>query len=152
MAYVSGIVAINNLQLTCSFSSRQYNFLATPKRKKLKAKSCARISGPDSSSSVTTQRNMFWNFKLLKSVELDMFVNNDDDDEMSEGFFEAIEELERMTRETFDVLEEINDKLSARELQLVLVYFLQEGRDSWCTLEVFEWLQKEKMVDKEKME
>ncbi|KAL2511262.1 Pentatricopeptide repeat-containing protein [Abeliophyllum distichum] len=95
---------------------------------------------------------MFRNFWLLKSVELDMFVTSDDEDEMSEGFFEAIEELERMTREPSDVLEEMNDKLSARELQLVLVYFSQEGRDSWCTLEVFEWLQKENRVDKETME
>ncbi|RXH83906.1 hypothetical protein DVH24_013151 [Malus domestica] len=71
---------------------------------------------------------------------------------MSEGFFEAIEELERMAREPSDVLEEMNDRLSARELQLVLVYFSQEGRDSWCALEVFEWLRKENRVDKETME
>ncbi|KAE8711220.1 Pentatricopeptide repeat-containing protein [Hibiscus syriacus] len=55
---------------------------------------------------------------------------------MSEGFFEAIEELERMTREPSDVLEEMNDKLSSRELQLVLVYFSQEGRDSWSDCDV----------------
>ncbi|KAL2454905.1 Pentatricopeptide repeat-containing protein [Abeliophyllum distichum] len=151
MASVSGIAAIN-LRLTRGCSSRQYNFLATPKSNKLKVKSCARISGLESSGSVTTKRNMFRNFWLLKSVELDMFVTSDDEDEMSEGFFEAIEELERMTREPSDVLEEMNDKLSARELQLVLVYFSQEGRDSWCTLEVFEWLQKENRVDKETME
>ena len=74
------------------------------------------------------------------------------DDEMSDGFFEAIEELERMTREPSDVLEEMNDGLSARELQLVLVYFSQDGRDSWCALEVFDWLRKENRVDKETME
>ncbi|KAJ8749780.1 hypothetical protein K2173_012331 [Erythroxylum novogranatense] len=90
--------------------------------------------------------------RLLKSVELDRFLTSDDEDEMSEGFFEAIEELERMTREPSDVLEEMNDRLSARELQLVLVYFSQEGRDSWCALEVFEWLRKENRVDKETME
>ncbi|KAI3676399.1 hypothetical protein L1987_86006 [Smallanthus sonchifolius] len=71
---------------------------------------------------------------------------------MSEGFFEAIEELERMTRDPSDVLEELSSKLSARELQLVLVYFSQEGRDSWCVLEVFEWLKKENKVDEETME
>ncbi|KAJ0959868.1 hypothetical protein J5N97_000396 [Dioscorea zingiberensis] len=71
---------------------------------------------------------------------------------MGESFFEAIEELERMRREPSDVLEEMNDRLSARELQLVLVYFSQEGRDSWCALEVFEWLRKENRVDKETME
>ncbi|GKC08001.1 pentatricopeptide repeat-containing protein [Tanacetum coccineum] len=76
----------------------------------------------------------------------------DDEDEMSEGFFEAIEELERMTRDPSDILEEMNSRLSARELQLVLVYFSQEGRDSWCALEVFEWLKKENKVDDETME
>uniref|UniRef100_A0A2P2Q3N6 Pentatricopeptide repeat-containing protein n=1 Tax=Rhizophora mucronata TaxID=61149 RepID=A0A2P2Q3N6_RHIMU len=91
-------------------------------------------------------------FRLLKSVDLDRFITSDDEDEMSEGFFEAIEELERMTREPSDVLEEMNDRLSARELQLVLVYFSQEGRDSWCALEVFDWLRKGNRVDKETME
>lgn len=91
-------------------------------------------------------------FRLYKSVELDQYITNDDEEEMSEGFFEAIEELERMTREPSDILEEMNDRLSARELQLVLVYFSQEGRDSWCALEVFEWLKKENRVDKETME
>ncbi|XP_031385001.1 pentatricopeptide repeat-containing protein At2g30100, chloroplastic isoform X3 [Punica granatum] len=86
------------------------------------------------------------------SVELEQFVTSDDEDEMSEGFFEAIEELERMNRDPSDILEEMNDRLSARELQLVLVYFSQEGRDSWCALEVFEWLKKENRVDKETME
>lgn len=90
--------------------------------------------------------------RFLKSVELNRFVTSDDEDEMSEGFFEAIEELERMNREPSDVLEEMNERLSARELQLVLVYFSQEGRDSWCALEVFEWLRKENRVDKETME
>lgn len=91
-------------------------------------------------------------FRLLKSVELDQFVTSDDEEETSDGFLEAIEELERMAREPSDILEEMNDRLSARELQLVLVYFSQEGRDSWCALEVFEWLKKENRVDKETME
>ncbi|KAJ9129365.1 hypothetical protein P3X46_033853 [Hevea brasiliensis] len=91
-------------------------------------------------------------FMLFRSVELDHYITSDDEDEMSEGFFEAIEELERMTREPSDILEEMNDRLSARELQLVLVYFSQEGRDSWCALEVFEWLRKENRVDKETMD
>lgn len=88
-------------------------------------------------------------------MELDRFITSDDEyeeDEMSETFFEAIEELESMTREPSDVLEEMNSRLSARELQLVLVYFSQDGRDSWCALEVFEWLKKENRVDKETME
>ncbi|KAK6788525.1 hypothetical protein RDI58_012323 [Solanum bulbocastanum] len=93
-------------------------------------------------------------FKLFNSVELGSFVTSDDEEknEMSDCFFEAIEELERMTREPSDVLEEMNERLSDRELQLVLVYFAQEGRDSWCALEVFEWLRKENRVDKETME
>lgn len=93
--------------------------------------------------------------KGTKSVELDRFVTSDDEEEeeeMGDGFLEAIEELERMTREPSDVLEEMNDRLSARELQLVLVYFSQDGRDSWCALEVFDWLRKENRVDKETME
>lgn len=101
---------------------------------------------------VVPKRDKIREFRLFKSVELDQFLTSDDEDEMSEGFFEAIEELERMTREPSDVLEEMNDRLSARELQLVLVYFSQEGRDSWCALEVFEWLRKENRVDKETME
>ena len=98
--------------------------------------------------------------RSLNSVELDHYVTSDEEedkseeeeDEMSEGFLEAIEELERMTREPSDILEEMNERLSAKELQLVLVYFAQEGRDSWCALEVFEWLKKENKVDKETME
>lgn len=71
---------------------------------------------------------------------------------MGEGFFEAIEELERMVRDPSDVLGEMVERLSARELQLVLVYFAQEGRDSYCALEVFDWLRKENRVDGETME
>lgn len=71
---------------------------------------------------------------------------------MSDGFFEAIEELEQMKRDPADVLEDMNTRLSARELQLVLVYFSQEGRDSWCALEVFDWLRRENRVDGETME
>lgn len=48
----------------------------------------------------------------MKSVELDKFVTSNDVDEMSEGYFQAIEELERMTREPLDVLEEMNDRSS----------------------------------------
>lgn len=103
-----------------------------------------------SKPSSTTIR--FRRLRLLKSVELDQFLTSDDEDEMSEGFFEAIEELERMAREPSDILEEMNERLSARELQLVLVYFSQDGRDSWCALEVFDWLRKENRVDKETME
>ncbi|KAJ7959850.1 Pentatricopeptide repeat-containing protein, chloroplastic [Quillaja saponaria] len=103
-------------------------------------------------SFVVTKPRRTRGFRLFNSVELDYFLTSDDEEEMGEGFFEAIEELERMTREPSDVLEEMNDRLTARELQLVLVYFSQEGRDSWCALEVFDWLRKENRVDKETME
>ncbi|KAE9594195.1 hypothetical protein Lal_00001134 [Lupinus albus] len=96
-----------------------------------------------------TSERGFW---TTKSVELDQFVTSDDEEEMGDGFFEAIEELERMRREPSDILEEMNDRLSSKELQLVLVYFTQDGRDSWCALEVFDWLRKENRVDKETME
>lgn len=98
----------------------------------------------------------FRDLKLSRSVELDQFITSEEeeeaDEEIGEGFFEAVEELERMTREPSDILEEMNHRLSSRELQLMLVYFAQEGRDSWCTLEVFEWLKKENRVDEEIME
>lgn len=42
--------------------------------------------------------------------------------------------------------------LSPRELQLVLVYFAQEGRDTYCALEVFDWLRRANRVDGETME
>lgn len=42
--------------------------------------------------------------------------------------------------------------LSPRELQLVLVYFAQEGRDAYCALEVFDWLRRADRVDGETME
>lgn len=91
--------------------------------------------------------------RFCRGVKLTSGVlTEEDEDEMSDGFFEAIEELERMTRDPSDILEEMNSRLSARELQLVLVYFSQEGRDSWCALEVFEWLKKENKVDDETME
>ncbi|KAF6164902.1 hypothetical protein GIB67_017105 [Kingdonia uniflora] len=102
---------------------------------------------------LVSNKRRIGDFKLFASLELEQLLSRStEEDEMSEGFFEAIEELERMAREPADVLEEMNDKLSSRELQLVLVYFSQEGRDSWCALEVFEWLQKENRVDKETME
>ncbi|KAF8394882.1 hypothetical protein HHK36_018819 [Tetracentron sinense] len=98
------------------------------------------------------KRSRIGEFRLFGLVELDPILTSDDEDEMGEGFFEAIEELESMAREPADVLEDMNERLSVRELQLVLVYFSQEGRDSWCALEVFEWLRKENRVDKETME
>ncbi|KAL2524366.1 Pentatricopeptide repeat-containing protein [Abeliophyllum distichum] len=151
MASVSGIPTFNDLRLTHSSSSRQYNFLATPKTNKLKVKSCARISGPESSGCITTQRNMFQNFRLLKSVELDMFVTSDDEDEMSKGFLEEIEELERMTREPSNVLEGMNDKLLARELP-VSFSVLFAGSEGLLVHVGGEWLQKAHRVDKEKIE
>lgn len=151
MASIGGIAAINNFGLTyTSSSSKRCVFLATHQSNKVNnIQSYARISN---SGAVIKKRSKFQDLGLLKSVQLDVFITSDDEDEMSDGFFEAIEELERMAREPSDVLEEMNDKLSARELQLVLVYFSQEGRDSWCALEVFEWLKKENRVDKETME
>ncbi|KAG4920548.1 hypothetical protein AAZX31_18G058800 [Glycine max] len=122
----------------CGFSLKFYGGLS--------ARSC-KFKNP---SFVSAKHGSLRGFRALKSVEMDQYVTSND--EMSDGFFEAIEELERMTREPSDVLEEMNDRLSARELQLVLVYFSQDGRDSWCALEVFDWLRKENRVDKETME
>ncbi|XP_021716295.1 pentatricopeptide repeat-containing protein At2g30100, chloroplastic-like [Chenopodium quinoa] len=124
--------------------------------KKLRIEACSRVSITQTSDKklkyIVPIRSKAREFRLFNSVELDRVLTSVDEDEMSEGFFEAIEELERMAREPSDVLEEMNDRLSARELQLMLVYFSQEGRDSWCALEVFEWLKKENRVDKEMME
>lgn len=93
-------------------------------------------------------------FRPLSSIKLDSFLSasEEEEDQMSDGFFEAIEELEQMKRDPADILEDMNTRLSARELQLVLVYFSQEGRDSWCALEVFDWLRRENRVDGETME
>ncbi|KAL2238334.1 pentatricopeptide repeat-containing protein At2g30100, chloroplastic [Sesamum indicum] len=152
MASIGGVAAISNLGLAYCSSSKQCVFVATHQANMLKIQSYARISMGECPGSVIKKRSKIHGFRILKSVQLDVFITSDDEDEMSEGFFEAIEELERMAREPSDVLEEMNDKLSARELQLMLVYFAQEGRDSWCALEVFEWLKKENRVDKETME
>ncbi|KAK1588885.1 hypothetical protein Q3G72_028253 [Acer saccharum] len=139
-----------------SFTLERYKFLAPLFHNSFSIKPSSRIStrikNHQSTSFIVTKPSKFREFRVFRSVELDQFLTSDDEDEMSEGFFEAIEELERMTREPADILEEMNDRLSARELQLVLVYFSQEGRDSWCALEVFEWLKKENRVDKETME
>ncbi|KAG6386451.1 hypothetical protein SASPL_155353 [Salvia splendens] len=143
MATVCGIAAVINLGLTHPPSSKNFVFFASHHR--LKLRSCPR-------KSLFKRRSNSRDSGLFRSVQLDVYITSDDEDEMGEGFFEAIEELERMAREPSDVLEEMNDRLSARELQLVLVYFAQEGRDSWCALEVFEWLKKENRVDKETME
>ncbi|KAK3020097.1 hypothetical protein RJ639_003721 [Escallonia herrerae] len=148
--------SLTNSGLNYHFAPRRYRFLVPRFRMDLDIKSCSRVSSRicriRNPTSVFANRVNVREFRYFKSVELDRFVTSDDENEMSEGFFEAIEELERMAREPSDVLEEMNDRLTARELQLVLVYFSQEGRDSWCALEVFEWLRKENRVDKETME
>lgn len=54
-----------------------------------------------------------------------------------------------MFREPSDVLERLRDHLSTEDLQLILLYFSQDGRDSWFALEVFEWMQKVNKVDNE---
>lgn len=152
MESLGGVAAISNLGLAYCSSSKQCVFLATHQPTKLGSQSYAGVSIRESPDSIVKKRSKNQGFGMLKSVQLDVYITSDDEDEMSEGFFEAIEELERMAREPSDVLEEMNDRLSDRELQLVLVYFAQEGRDSWCALEVFEWLKKENRVDKETME
>lgn len=97
------------------------------------------------------------NIRPLNSIELDHFLPTSEEEEeenggIGDGFYQAIEELERMTRDPADVLEDMNAHLSLREMQLVLVYFSQEGRDSWFALEVFDWLRRENRVDGETME
>lgn len=155
MATINEIASLAYLGLTQGRSSRGSGFVNSPKWQKLRVHARFRVSACMSGqnpSFAVPRKGKFREFRLFNSVELDSFVTSDDEEEMGEGFFEAIEELERMTREPSDVLEEMNEKLSARELQLVLVYFAQEGRDSWCALEVFEWLRKENRVDEETME
>ncbi|GLJ37496.1 hypothetical protein SUGI_0761730 [Cryptomeria japonica] len=72
--------------------------------------------------------------------------------EIRYGFYEVIDQLEHMAREPADILDELQKDLSTRDLQLVLVYFSQEGRDSWCVLEVFDWMRKVDRVDDETMD
>ncbi|KAI8574044.1 hypothetical protein RHMOL_Rhmol01G0324000 [Rhododendron molle] len=154
MASPHGFASLTNSGITRTFSSQRYHLLFPQFNKKIQ--SCSRVSiiicNSQNPSFAVAKRSKIRDLRLFNSVELDGFLTSDDEGEMSEGFFEAIEELERMNREPSDVLEEMNERLSARELQLVLVYFSQEGRDSWCALEVFEWLRKENRVDEETME
>lgn len=153
MASVHGLAYFSNRELSYTCSSPRYKFHVSPICRKFNINSCSRL--PTTILKVKSRnRGKLRELRFLKAVELDRFVTSDDEeeDEISEGFFQAIEELERMTREPSDVLEEMNSRLSARELQLVLVYFSQDGRDSWCALEVFEWLKKENKVDEETME
>ncbi|KAM1341509.1 hypothetical protein ACFX2F_005951 [Malus domestica] len=149
MASAQGIVSLTRL----CFAVKRQRFIG---RQGFSAQSCARvfpiICKHQKPILVVAKSSKVRDFRVFNSVQLDQFLTSDYEDEMGEGFFEAIEELERMAREPSDVLGEMNDRLSARELQLVLVYFSQEGRDSWCALEVFEWLRKENRVDKETME
>ncbi|KAF3454884.1 hypothetical protein FNV43_RR05332 [Rhamnella rubrinervis] len=159
MASAQGFASLTELGLSSnsSFSIRRRRFFVPQISQNFAGISCARVCSiicckHQNPNLIVLKPSKFREFRLFKSVQLDQFLTSDDEDEMSEGFFEAIEELERMTREPSDVLEEMNDRLSARELQLVLLYFSQEGRDSWCALEVFEWLRKENRVDKETME
>ncbi|KAL6009228.1 hypothetical protein ACLOJK_022455 [Asimina triloba] len=69
-------------------------------------------------------------------------------EQVNDGFLEAIEELERMAHDLADVLKAYS--LSARKLHLV--YFSQDGCNSWCALEVFAWLYKENWADNETVE
>ncbi|KAF8396962.1 hypothetical protein HHK36_018599 [Tetracentron sinense] len=158
MAFARGTAPLVELgfPFSSSFSFRRYRFVVPRINSTRLVGSCSRVSiairNHQNPCFLVPRRSRIGEFRLFGSVELDRFITSKDEAEMSEGFFEAIEELERMAREPCDVLEEMNDRLSARELQLVLVYFSQEGRDSWCALEVFEWLRKENRVDKETME
>ncbi|OVA02765.1 Pentatricopeptide repeat [Macleaya cordata] len=158
MAASRGLASLMELgfPLTSSCSFPRQRFVSPRFNSSFVAESCSRVSimicNRKNPYFLVPKRSRIGEFRLFGSVQLDRSLTTDDKDEMSEGFFEAIEELERMVREPSDVLEEMNNRLSSRELQLVLVYFSQEGRDSWCALEVFEWLQKENRVDKETME
>ncbi|EFJ10204.1 hypothetical protein SELMODRAFT_427387 [Selaginella moellendorffii] len=60
---------------------------------------------------------------------------------------ETIFQLEGLLKEPGEVLNDIGEQLSAKDLQLVLSYFAEEGRDSWFALEVFEWMQKTNRVE-----
>ncbi|KAK4760365.1 hypothetical protein SAY87_005258 [Trapa incisa] len=160
MASANGFASLTELGISnhSSFPILQPGYRRIPTPQNYPKGCCFRISSKICNqqslgfSSLMPTAVKFREFLPRKAVELEQFITSDDEDEMSEGFFEAIEELERMTREPSDILEDMNDRLSARELQLVLVYFSQEGRDSWCALEVFEWLKKENRVDEETVE
>eukprot|EP00246_Nothoceros_aenigmaticus_P006456 TRINITY_DN19343_c0_g1_i1.p1 TRINITY_DN19343_c0_g1~~TRINITY_DN19343_c0_g1_i1.p1 ORF type:complete len:500 (-),score=91.58 TRINITY_DN19343_c0_g1_i1:325-1824(-) len=64
-----------------------------------------------------------------------------------DAFKQAIFQMEHSMTETAEILEAMQEKLSTSDLQLVLKYFAQEGKDSWCALEVFEWMQKMNKVE-----
>lgn len=110
-----------------------------------------RLPPPPPRVRVTASPNRRYHARVLtsSSVRFDRVLTSDS---VGDGFFEAIEELERTVRDPSDVLGGMVGRLSPREFQLVLVYFSQEGRDSYCALEVFDWMRKENRVDGETME
>lgn len=55
-------------------------------------------------------------FRLFNLVELDWVLMSRDEGEMGDGFFEVIEELERMIWELLDIFEEMNEWLFVCEL------------------------------------
>ncbi|KAF5954327.1 hypothetical protein HYC85_007183 [Camellia sinensis] len=112
MASAHEFPALTNMGITHTSLPQRYHLFLSQYHWKLTVQSCSWVS--------VTIHNI-QNPRLFKSVELDRFLTSDDEDEMSEGFFEPIEELERMTREPSGVLEEMNGRLSAHELQRVLV-------------------------------
>ncbi|GMH12351.1 hypothetical protein Nepgr_014192 [Nepenthes gracilis] len=154
MASDVGFASLSNLDF--SFQRYHYRYPCPVIHRNFTVELCSRapigISSIKRCKTVVPIRSQMREFRLFNSVELDRFLTSGDEEQISDGFFQAIEELERLTREPSDILEEMNNRLSDRELQLVLLYFSQDGRDSWCALEVFEWLKKENRVDKETME
>lgn len=115
--------------------------------------------GVDSTGRLSPRINKYGNYLNYNRVGCRLLRVSRGGEEFTEehsrgGFSEAIIQLERMARDPDDILEEMQKQkqLSTRDLQLVLVYFSQEGRDSWCALEVFDWMRRGDQVDDETME
>ena len=75
---------------------------------------------------------------VCASSSLSSFSFHDDDDDAA--IAEAIYEVEVLIREPQEVLEELQERLSTKDLQSILLYFSQEGRDIWYALEIFDWM------------
>ncbi|CAI5461380.1 unnamed protein product [Closterium sp. Yama58-4] len=66
----------------------------------------------------------------------------------SVAVMEAVRQLEAMMREPAAVLDSMKDKLSLEDLEILIAYFAQQGRDMWQALEVYDWMVRGNRVER----
>ncbi|GJP75466.1 hypothetical protein CLOP_g5910, partial [Closterium sp. NIES-67] len=67
----------------------------------------------------------------------------------SVAVMEAVRQLEAMMREPAAVLDSMQDKLSIEDLEILVAYFAQQGRDMWQALEVYDWMVRGNRVERQ---